>query len=209
MQVTSTIRALVLVGSLALPATAIPAADTASPSFIVDDSAVTAAPAVPDTGAHVAADEAAVAADTTGQANVRNYCSFPVYLYVCGQNPPSCTSEYTLAAHTGTYSEVYSIANNGRSIKMGTTPGEVAKPILQFEYTNTGGGQVAYDLSEVNGNPFGPYGFFLTSNNNACFHKECPPPGSHDVCPWVFTTPTNGLVSDCPISSDIGITLCG
>ncbi|KAM0804358.1 hypothetical protein BDR22DRAFT_885620 [Usnea florida] len=197
---TTTIAALGFV----LSAAAVPA----SPSWIVDPAAATDAPAVPDSGHPVAADTN-VAAGTTGDANVRNYCDFPVYLYACGQDPSTCTPEYTLAAHTGTYSEQFSTPNNGRSIKMGLTAGEVQKPILQFEYTNTGSGQVAYDLSEVNGNPFGPYGFFLTSNNGNCFHENCPAPGTHNVCPWVFTTPTNGMVSDCPISSSIGVTLCG
>ena len=201
----TTITALGSLSGFVIPALALPAADPATPSFIIDPAAVTAAPAVPDSGKHVVSD---IASDgSTGQATVRNNCGFPVYLYACSQTPADCTAESTLAASGGTYAETFlDSSTGGRSIKIGTTSGEVNKPILQFEYTNTGSGQVAYDLSEVNGNPFGPYGFALTSNNAACFQGECPAPGTS--CPFVFTTPTNGMVSDCPVASSIGVTLC-
>lgn len=208
MHLFTTVTALSSLGSLVVPALALPAADPATTSFIVDPAAVTAAPAVPDSGKHVASDS--VADDATGQATVLNNCGFPVYLYACSQDPETCTSESTLGAQGGTYSETFlDPSTGGRSIKIGTTSGEVNKPILQLEYTNTGSGQIAYDLSEVNGNPFGPYGFALTSNNAACFQQECPAPGTADVCPFVFTTATNGQVSDCPTASSIGVTLCG
>ena len=207
----TTISILSSLGSLALPVFALPAADPASPSFIVDPAAVTAAPAVPFTGAVV--DSAGASADNlkaaTGRATVLNKCTFPVFLYACSQNPAACTKESKLAANGGTYGETYLGASTaGRSIKLGTTSGEVNKPILQFEYTNAGS-LVYYDLSEVNGNPFGKHGFTLTSSNSACDHNKCPAPSTHAVCPWVFTAPTNGRVSNCPIGSSIGVTLCG
>jgi len=90
---------------------------------------------------------------------------------------------------------------------MGKVTGEVQKPILQFEYTNTGTGQVSYDLSEVDGNQFDPYGFTLTSTNSACFQSHCAAPANS--CPGVFTQPTNGTPHDCPIGDGIGVTLCG
>ena len=145
-------------GSFVFPAFALPAADPSTPSFIVDPAAVTAAPAVPDSGKHVVSD---IATDggATGQATVLNSCGFPVYPYACSQNPTGCTSESTLTASGGTYSETFSDSSTGdRSIKICSTSGEVNKPILQFEYTIEGNSQVAYDLSEVDGNPLGPYG---------------------------------------------------
>lgn len=208
-----TITAFGSLGIFILPAFALHAADPATPSFIIDPAAVTAAPAVPDSGKHVASDaatDAATEADATGQATVLNNCAFLVYLYACSQTPATCTAESTLAAQGGTYAETFSDpSTGGRSIKIGTTSGEVSKPILQFEYTNADSGQVSYDLSEVNGNPFGPYGFALTSNNAACFQQECPAPGTANVCPFVFTTSTDGTVSNCPATSSIGVTLCG
>ena len=203
------VAALGSVSSLIFPAFALPQAESATSSLILDPAAVTAAPAVPDSGKHVSLDTVAdVAADTTGQATVLNSCTFPVYLYACSQTPSNCTVESTLAASGGTYAETFTDpSTGGRSIKIGTTSGEVAKSILQFEYTNDGNGEVSYDLSEVNGNPFGAYGFALTSNNAACFQEECPAPATD--CPNVFTTPTNGAPTNCPVASSIGVTLCG
>lgn len=201
---TTVTAALVSIGYLAVPTLTAPA-----PADDTDPAAATAAPLV--TGG-TPVTNIDTAAGTKGQAHVRNDCAFPVYLYVCGQGgdnggTPSCTPIHTLAAHTGTYAETYFSPNNGRSIKMGKVTGEAAKPILQFEYTNTGAGQVSYDLSEVNGNPFGPYGFTLTSSNPSCFQSHCAPPATS--CPGVFTNPTNGVPHDCPIGDGIGVTLCG
>lgn len=150
-------------------------------------------------------------ADIIGTANVRNYCDFTVYLYVCGQGEdnggvPACSPIHTLAAGTGTYSETYFSPNNGRSLKMSPENGEANKPILQLEYTNTGSGQVSYDISEVNGNPIGSEGFTLTTSNHACFHAWCAPPATS--CPGIFTDPTNGTPHDCPIGDNIGVSLC-
>ena len=211
----TTITILSSLGSFILPAFASPAVDPATPSFIVDPTAVTAAPAVPFTGDVVeSGSDSGLDSDnaqtSTGRATVLNKCNFPVFLYACSQHPAGCTKESKLAANGGTYAETYLGASTaGRSIKIGTTSGETNKPILQFEYTNTGSGSVYYDLSEVNGNPFGRYGFTLTSSNSACFHQKCPAPGTHDVCPFVFTTPTNGQVKNRPVGSSLGVTLCG
>ncbi|CAD6582420.1 MAG: hypothetical protein ASARMPRED_000961 [Alectoria sarmentosa] len=86
-----TITALGSLGIFVLPAFAFPAADPVTPSFIIDPAAVTAAPAVPDSGEHVASD-AATEADATGQATVLNNCAFPVYLHACCQTPAACTA---------------------------------------------------------------------------------------------------------------------
>lgn len=137
----------------------------------------------------------------------------PPKVYVCGQghgsNPvPGCGSITTVPAG-GSFSETYiPYTQDGRSIKIGKTGGEVSKPILQFEYTVAAGdAQVSFDLSEVNGNPFGPYGFTLTTS--AGLSKHCPSPGSHAVCPFVFTLPKNGKVFYVAVADGIGTTLCG
>jgi len=203
-----TLTVLSTVGIFGLPTFALPAADPSTSSWIVDPAAVTAAPAVPFIGEILVSDLGLD--DSTGQATVLNNCNFDVFVYACSQNPANCTGESTIAANGGTFDETYLDASTlGRSIKIGTTAGETDKPILQFEYTNNGNGSVFYDLSEVNGNPFGEFGFALTSDNPACFQAECPAPSTHDVCPFVFTDPTNGTVSNCPIGSSTGVTLCG
>ena len=64
----TTTTAFGLLGSFVLLALALLAADPATPSFIVDPAAVTAAPAVPDSGKHVVSD---IATDgSTGEATV-------------------------------------------------------------------------------------------------------------------------------------------
>lgn len=137
MHLFTTITALGSMGSLILPAFALPQAESATPSFIIDPAAVTAAPAVPDSGKPVSLDtvaDAPAAAATTGQATVLNSCAFPVYLYASSQTPANCTAETNLAASGDTYAETFTDpSTGGRSIKVGTTSGEVSKPILQFE----------------------------------------------------------------------------
>jgi hypothetical protein len=140
-----------------------------------------------------------------GRAQVINACSFPVYLVVCSQNPATCSGQSTLAANSGTWSQAYAPGSaGGQSIKISTTPG--AGDILQFEYTNQDP-VLWYDVSEVNGNPFGQYGFTMTSTDSTCGQGHCAPPATS--CPAIFTDPTNGVPYRCGISAGIGVTLCG
>ena len=116
-------------GALSALVSAIPQGGTPTTSeqaTITDPGAATRVDVLPQTGATVAAD-ALVSASQLGTATVRNQCGFPVYVYVCDGASQTCGAEQTLAAKTGTYSEGYHALNDGRSIKIGTTPGEVAK----------------------------------------------------------------------------------
>ncbi|KAL2036527.1 hypothetical protein N7G274_010757 [Stereocaulon virgatum] len=140
-----------------------------------------------------------------GRAQVINACSFPVYVVVCSQNPATCSGQSTLAANSGIWSQAYAPGSaGGQSIKISTTPG--AGDILQFEYTNQDP-ILWYDISEVNGNPFGPYGFTMTSTDSTCGQGRCAPPATS--CPAIFTDPTNGVPYRCGISAGVGVTLCG
>ncbi|KAL8743401.1 MAG: hypothetical protein Q9190_004235 [Brigantiaea leucoxantha] len=209
MHLAITLTVLGLMGNLAL---AIPAPQpTSTGDFIVDSAAPTDFAAIPVDASEAALVPADDDSDATalGHAKVRNQCNFPVYLYVCGQHPAVCTQERKLAANSGAFSEQYSKINNGRSIKIGRRSGEVQKPILQFEYTHTDDGRVAYDVSDVNGNPFQSEGFTVTSSSSTCPTKKCGPPVSHANCPYLFTKPKNGQVLYCGVKQDIGVTLCG
>ncbi|CAF9910304.1 hypothetical protein IMSHALPRED_009149 [Imshaugia aleurites] len=227
---TSIVAAFFFVCLFGLPAFASPMPDYAAADAdvcVTDDGTLVAdaplaadapdvpdAPLVPDgtpvTGGTPVADIDA-ADGTLGTANVRNYCDFPVYLQVCGQDlfdgVKPCDPIYTLAAGTGTYSEPYSsIINDGRSIMLSPEDGYHDKPLLQFEYTNKGDGRTNSDISEVDGNPFGSQGFTLDSSNPACSRGWCAPPAT--FCPDVYTTWDNGVPRDCPLGDDIGISLC-
>ena len=198
---TKVIAAVAAMGSLALVAAA-PASSQISISLPTGSAAVTAAPAVPTFDVSIEKDVDTAGA-TSGSASVLNSCGFEVYVYVCDQS--SCGSVVNVGPNGGTYSAPYiSTVNDGVSIKIGTVTGEVEKPILQLEYTPTSD-LVYFDLSEVNGNPFGPYGFTLT--DSAGLNMYCAPPGTE--CTWVYTAPSGGMVYAIPISESIGVTLCG
>ncbi len=195
------IASLAAMGTLALVAAA-PASSQISISLPTGSAAITAAPAVPTfpvTGISDVVDAPAA----SGSASVLNSCPFEVYIYVCDQS--SCGGIINVGPNGGTYSAPYiGTVNDGVSIKIGTESGEVEKPILQLEYTISDG-LVYFDLSEVNGNPFGVYGFSLT--DSAGMDMYCAPPGTE--CSWVFTTSNNGMVYADPDSDSIGVTLCG
>lgn len=164
--------------------------------------AITAAPAVPtfSTGSSVQAD---VADDATlGNSNVDNFCSFDVYLYSCNQQ--GCGSEVTVAANGGKWSaQLSSTTDDGVSIKIGTTSGEVEKPILQLEYTNSGG-LVYFDASQINGNPFSAYGYTL--GDNVGLQAYCAPPCTD--CAGVYYSGEDGTVYAISNTDSIGFSLC-
>ena len=169
-------------------------------NLITGAAAVTAAPPVPTFGTAPAV-QPDVAAAALGKSNVRNDCSFTVYLYSCNQQ--SCGAEVSISAG-GTWSApISSTVNDGVSIKIGKTAGEVQKPILQLEYTNANG-LIYFDASEINGNPFGPYGFTLT--DSAGLQQHCAPPGTE--CSWVYYSGETGTVYTVPNTDSIGMSLC-
>ena len=139
-----------------------------------------------------------------GTASVTNKCNIDVFITVCDQTGNPCVSKGTIPAHTGVYSETYnSILGNGVSIKIGPQA-DTGQKTLQLEYANEKGhGGVNYDVSEVNGNPFGDKGGFTILG---CAGEKCPPPSTN--CPNVFTEPTNGNPKYCPLASNIGVILC-
>ena len=185
---------------------AAPANDATKPTTTLssDPAAVTAARLVQYSGPAVAHPDVADAAH--GQAVVVNHCSFPVYIYVCGQEPAACTGQSTIAPN-GVFRETYvSTVEDGRSIKISPTTGIQAKPILQFEYTVASGNtEVYYDLSDINGTPFDPYGFTLAGPGVS---KACHPPGGLGNCPWVYYPSGGGSVYAGSVSSNIQTTLC-
>ncbi|KAF6238231.1 hypothetical protein HO173_003511 [Letharia columbiana] len=140
---------------------------------------------------------------TPGYATIVNKCNFATYVYVCKQHPATCGSTVPIKANTGTYSEAYAASSDGgHSLKISVTSG--SGNILQFEYTNGGNGDISYDLSEVNGNPFGTWGFSLTNTTTDSF---CGPPATD--CPAIFTDPTNGIPYTATTSDGVGAILCG
>ncbi|KAK0508655.1 hypothetical protein JMJ35_008931 [Cladonia borealis] len=171
-------------------------------AFPTGAQAVTAHPAVPTfvTGSSVqedATDDAAL-----GDSNVDNFCTFDVYLYSC--NEQECGAEVTVAANGGSWSApISSTTDDGVSIKIGTTSGEVEKAILQLEYTNSGG-LVYFDASQINGNPFGDYGYTL--GDTVGLESYCAPPCTD--CAGVYYSGEDGTVYAISNTESIGFSLC-
>lgn len=213
----SSVTSLVILGFFALNAVAIPSPRWRDSFAYTAPSPVSAAPApaatsssansneqtTTSTDQNTDSDSSSTGSGTSGQALIVNKCSFPTYVYVCIQHPASCGSTQTLDANGGTYSEAYGPASDGgHSLKISVTKG--AGDILQFEYTNEGNGDISYDLSEVDGNPFGQWGFSLTNTTRNAY---CAPPATS--CPAIFTQPTNGIPYTAPTSEGTGAILCG
>ena len=162
--------------------------------------AVTAAGAVPTFSTNL--DSGAVTdAAALGNSNVVNQCNFNIYLYSCDQQ--GCGAETTVSPGATWSNQLSSQVNDGVSIKIGTTSGEVQKPILQFEYTN-GGSLIHFDASEVNGNPFGAYGYSIGDSSG--LHEYCAPPGTS--CSFPYYSGEDGDVFTAPATDDISMTLC-
>ena len=144
---------------------------------------------------------------TAGTATIVNKCDFDAYLYVCQQTPATCDSNTTLAAGQ-TFTETYhSASGGGRSMKISTSWSLITgttEDLLQFEYTPMADGEIWYDLSEVNGNPFGSWGFSLTNTSTTVF---CPAPATD--CPSVFTDSDNGDPYKATTADGVGAVLCG
>ena len=203
MHSTTALGAVVSMGSFLL-ASGSPTGQSSNIQIVLPTGAeaVTAAPPVPTFGTvPPKADVEDAAAAALGNSNVVNNCSFPVYLYACDQS--SCGAEVTLAPEQE-YSEPFtSTTGDGVSIKIGTTSGEVEKPILQLEYTNSNG-LVYFDASQVNGNPFSANGYFLGDSDG--LHETCSPPCTS--CSFVFYSATDGTVYSTANTDSIGLTLC-
>ena len=164
--------------------------------------AVTAAPAVPTFVTGYSVQEDATDTAALGDSKVDNFCTFDVYLYSC--NEQGCGAEVTVAGNGGTWSApISSTTDDGVSIKIGTTSGEVEKPILQLEYTNSGG-LVYFDASQINGNPFSAYGYTLS--DTVGLESYCAPPCT--ACAGVYYTSTDGSVYAIANTESIGFSLC-
>jgi hypothetical protein len=114
-----------------------------------------------------------VAAQAPGEAIVINKCEYEVYL--C--NVPASGGGYSEIDKTLSPNETYSqgwteLTNgNGWSIKLSKT--EVLDNILQYEYTFHNDGNIWYDLSEVNGNPWDAnWEITAESPDNSCAPKQ-------------------------------------
>ena len=74
---------------------------------------------------------------------------------------------------------------------------------MQLEYTNSGG-LVYFDASQINGNPFGGYGYTL--GDSVGLKAYCAPPCTD--CAGVYYSGEDGTVYAISNTDSIGFSLC-
>ena len=139
-----------------------------------------------------------------GSANVVNNCGMPVYFASVAQSVHSNMEQLPSSG----YSETYSLPNVGVSIKL--SPNDTGS-VTQFEFT-WADGNINYDISNINGNPFAAGGMELTpsmagaSGFPSCQAVSCPAGASS--CSAAYNQPDDVRTMVCPEDSDLTMTLC-
>lgn len=144
---------------------------------------------------------------SAGTAHVINNCGGTVYFASVAQ---LVNSEFAPLPASG-YSETYSKDNVGVSIKLSKESN--GADVTQFEYTWTkSDNKVAYDISNINGNPFASSGMSLVPSVSAstefptCVAINCP--AGQSTCTQAYNQPDDVRTMVCPDSADLTFTLC-
>ena len=141
---------------------------------------------------------------TAGTARVVNNCGSPVYFASVAQSVHASMSELPSSG----YSEAYSKPGVGVSIKL--SPNATGQ-VTQFEYT-WADGNIHYDISNIDGNPFSAGGMELTpsmagaSGYPTCQTVSCP--AGQSSCDAAYNKPDDVRTMVCPENSDLTMTLC-
>lgn len=146
----------------------------------------------------------ATSATAAGVAHVVNNCGSTVYFASVAQSAHASMS----ALPSSGYSEAYSLPNVGVSIKLATS---MTGPVTQFEFTWSSG-NINYDISNIDGNPFAAGGMSLTpsmagaSGFPSCKVVNCP--AGQSTCDAAYNLPDDVRTMVCPEASDLTMTLC-
>lgn len=144
-------------------------------------------------------------ASAVGSASVVNNCGFPVYYASVAQNAGA-----GMQALQGTFSESFTLPNVGVSIKLAPN-NTLGGPITQFEYTWSAG-KVAYDISNINGNPFASFGMEIVPSmqndpsNPTCQTVACP--AGQSSCSAAYNQPDDVRTMVCSENANLVMTLC-
>lgn len=140
-----------------------------------------------------------------GTAYIVNNCGSPVYFASVGQ---SAHADMAALPANG-YSEGFSKDGVGISIKLSPSANGA---VTQFEYTWVAGNSVAYDISNIDGNPFSAGGMSLVPSMEgaegfpSCVTVNCP--AGQDRCDAAYNLPDDVRTKVCPENSDLTFTLC-
>lgn len=139
-------------------------------------------------------------ATTPGNAVVVNACSYPVYLSAVPAAGGGQQEVDTVLGHGQSWTQQFTELTNGDgwSIKMSKSS-DKSNP-LQYEYTyHSTDSVIWFDLSCVDGNPWDGNWEVTSSGNSACIPKQSF---------YRFATDDAFGMQDCPVDSDITVTLC-
>jgi len=140
-----------------------------------------------------------------GTAVVVNNCGSDVYYASVGQ---SAHADMAKLPNAG-YSEGFSKPGVGISIKLSPS---TSGAVTQFEYIWVEGQNVAYDISNIDGNPFSSGGMSLVPSMEgadgflSCVTVNCP--AGQDRCDAAYNLPDDVRTKVCPEDSDLTFTLC-
>lgn len=146
----------------------------------------------------------ATSASAAGVAHVVNNCGIPVYFASVGQSVYSAMAPLPASG----YSEAYSKPNVGISIKLSPS---ATGAVTQFEFT-WANGNINYDISNIDGNPFAKGGMTLApsmagaSGFPSCQVVNCP--AGQSSCAAAYNQPDDVRTMVCPDASDLTMTLC-
>lgn len=139
-----------------------------------------------------------------GTAYVVNNCGTEVYFASVAQNGADNMSPLPSSG----FAESYSQPGVGVSIKLSP---ESSGAVTQFEFT-WANGDISYDISNINGNPFMSGGMSLTpsmagaSGYPSCQTVSCP--AGQATCTEAYNLPDDVATMVCPEDSDLTFTLC-
>lgn len=140
-----------------------------------------------------------------GTARVVNNCGSPVFFANVAQNVHDSMSELPSSG----FSQAYSLPNVGVSIKLAPTTSMT--DVTQFEYT-WANGNINYDISNINGNPFAKGGMELVpSMAGAAGYPSCQTvscPAGEATCTAAYNEPNDVRTMVCPDASDLTMILC-
>lgn len=139
------------------------------------------------------------AASSVGSAIIVNKCSYDAYLDVVPAEGGGYTEFGKVLKSGDQFAQEWTELSNGNGWSLKLTPNKSLQP-MQFEYTWQNEGTIWFDISNVDGDPYG--GDWVINGDNSA--KSCKP---KHVSYWYPTD--DHAMQDCPGDSTITVILCG
>ncbi|MCJ1339966.1 hypothetical protein MMC09_005258 [Bachmanniomyces sp. S44760] len=136
---------------------------------------------------------------------VRNDCTIPVYVWLV-LDEPIATLKYSTVTKDQPWSQEYAnkTSGGGPSIYVSNTT-DYTQPHTQFEYKQDA--KVWYDMSNINGYPFGTGGMNLSTSSPDCPFVDCPASDPPLPCKVAYNVPDDTDTKACDYAEDLEVTL--